>query len=112
MKSINKVTLLGNLGKDPELRQINSETNVASCVIATTEHYKDKNGQKQEKTEWHNLVLWRSLADLFSQYCKKGDTVHIEGKLTTRSWEAQDGTKRYTTEIVVDDFILIKKANG
>lgn len=109
MKSINRVTLLGNLEKDPELRTIGDGTSVVSCVMATTETFKDKNGEKKEQTEWHNLVLWRSLAEVFAQYCKKGDTVHIDGKLRTRNWEAQDGSKRYMAEIIVDDFILVSK---
>lgn len=109
MKSINQVTLMGNLGADPELRKAN-DVSVVSFSLATSETYKDKNGEKKEVTEWHNIVAWRDIADLMSKYLNKGDTVHVSGKLKTRSWE-KDNVKRYTTEIVVDDFILIKKKN-
>ena len=98
MNGVNKVILLGTLGKDPEIRQA-GQNNVANFSIATSEKFTDRAGQKQEKTEWHSIVLWGKLADLAGQYLKKGDSVYIEGKLTTRSWD-ENGQKRYKTEIV------------
>jgi len=106
MASINKVILIGNLGKDPEVRHLDNGATVANFSIATTESYKDKGGQKVEKTEWHNITLWRGLADIAEKYLKKGDSVYIEGKLQTRSWE-KDGITRYTTDIVGDQMTML-----
>ena len=102
--SVNKVILVGRLGKDPEVRYTAGGAAVANFSIATDESYKDKNGEKQKRTEWHSLVVWGPSVENFVQkYLHKGDMVYVEGKLQTRSWEAQDGTKKYTTEVNVTD---------
>ncbi len=107
MAGVNKVILIGNLGRDPEVRHLESGASVASFSIATTESYKDRNtGERRDVTEWHNIVLWRGLADIAEKYLKKGSTVYIEGKLRTRSWE-KDGVTRYTTEIVGDNMTML-----
>lgn len=100
MASVNKAILIGNLGSDPELRYTPSGTAVASFNIATTERYKDKSGEQQERTEWHTIVCWRRLAELANEYLKKGRPVYIEGRIQTRNYEDKDGIKRYKTEIV------------
>ena len=100
MASINKVILIGNLGKDPDLRYTPGGSAVVNFPIATNERWKDKNGQQQERTEWHNIVLWGRLAEIANDYLRKGSSVYIEGRLQTRSWEDRDGNKRYTTEVV------------
>lgn len=105
-KSVNKVILIGNLGKDPEVKYTASGTAVASLTIATNERYKDKEGNWQDKTEWHRVVAWQRLAEICGEYLKKGKTVYIEGKLQTRSWE-QNGEKKYSTEIVAQDLVLL-----
>ena len=97
---INKVILIGNLGADPELRYTQSGTPVASFRIATSERWKDKDGNQQEQTEWHNIVAWRRLAEICGEYLNKGSRVYIEGKLQTRKWQDQNGNDRYTTEII------------
>jgi len=102
MASVNKVILIGNLGKDPELKFTPSGVAVAKFSIATTEKFKDAEGNMKEHTEWHNIVLWRRLAELANEYLKKGSPVYIEGRLQTRSWDDQNGQKRYMTEIVAD----------
>jgi single-strand DNA-binding protein len=100
MASVNKVILVGNLGKDPETRFTQSGDCVANFSIATTETWKDKNtGEKQEKTEWHKIVAWRRLGEICGEYLKKGSQVYIEGSLQTRQWEDKEGSKRYTTEV-------------
>ncbi|GAB3329560.1 single-stranded DNA-binding protein [Marivirga atlantica] len=107
MSGVNKVILIGNLGKDPEVRHLDNGATVANFSIATTESYKDRNtGQRVDQTEWHNIVLWRGLADVAEKYLKKGDSVYIEGKLRTRSWE-KDGVTRYTTEVVGDQMTML-----
>ena len=107
-KSLNKVTLIGNLGKDPEVSYLGSGVPVAKFTMATGERWKDAEGNVQEKTEWHNIVAWRKLAEICGQYLKKGSKVYIEGKLTTRSWDDKNtGVKKYMTEIVVDDLIML-----
>jgi len=107
MSGVNKVILIGNLGKDPEVRHLDNGATVANFSIATTESYKDRNsGQRVDQTEWHNIVLWRGLADVAEKYLHKGDSVYIEGKLRTRSWE-KDGVTRYTTEIVGDQMTML-----
>lgn len=103
---VNKVILLGNLGKDPVVRRLENGTPVATFSIATSETYKDKEGNKQSKTEWHNIVLWRGLAEIAEKYLKKGDKVYVEGKLTTRSYE-QEGVTKYLTEIVGENMTLL-----
>jgi single-strand DNA-binding protein len=113
MAGINKVILIGNLGKDPEIRHLEGGASVANFSIATTEAHKDKNGNRVEHTEWHNIAVWRGLADIAEKYLKKGMTIYLEGKLRTRSWDDKDGNKRYTTEIIGDTFtILSKKENS
>ncbi|HSH64758.1 MAG TPA: single-stranded DNA-binding protein [Bacteroidia bacterium] len=109
MAGINKVILVGNLGKDPEVRHLEGGTAVANFTLATTEAYKDKNGQRVEQTEWHNIVVWRGLAEIAEKYLKKGTTIYLEGKIRTRSWEDKDKVKRYTTEIVADTFTMLSK---
>jgi single-strand DNA-binding protein len=99
MASVNKVILVGNLGKDPELKYINSGQAVANFSLATNEKWKDKDGNNQEKTEWHNIVVWKKQAENCAQFLKKGRSVYIEGKIQTREWE-KDGEKKYMTEIV------------
>lgn len=107
MAGVNKVILVGNLGKDPEVRHLENGTAVANFSMATTESYKDKNGQRQDITEWHNIVLWRGLAEVAEKYLRKGNQVYIEGKLKTRSWQDKDGNTRYTTEIVGDNMTML-----
>lgn len=102
MASVNKVILVGNLGRDPELKHTPSDQTVCSFSIATTEKWNDKNGDKQEKTEWHNIVAWGKLAELANTYLKKGKACYIEGKISTRSWDDKDGNKKYKTEIVAN----------
>jgi len=114
-KSLNKVTLIGNLGKDPELSYTASGVAVAKFSIATNERWKDNDGNVQERTEWHNIVAWRKLAEICGQYLKKGSKIYLEGKLQTRSWDDKNtGVKRYTTEIIADDLIMLdsKGAGG
>ena len=107
MSGVNKVILVGNLGKDPEVRNLENGATVANFTIATTESYKDKTtGEKKDITEWHNIVLWRGLADIAAKYLHKGDMIYIEGKLRTRSWE-KEGVTRYTTEIVGDNMTML-----
>ena len=107
MGSLNKVMLIGNLGKDPEIRAIPSGVKVANFSIATTESYTDKGGQKVEKTEWHNIVMWRGLAEVAEKYLRKGKQVYVEGRLQTRSWDDQTGQKKYMTEIVADNMVML-----
>ena len=101
MAGINKVILVGNLGADPELNSANNGTQVANLSLATSEQWTDKSGERQERTEWHRLVLWDKLADIAAQYLKKGSQIYVEGKLQTRSWEDPNGQKKWTTEIRV-----------
>lgn len=108
--SVNKVILVGNLGKDPELRYTPSGAAVANFSIATTENYKDRDGNKQTKTEWHNIVVWRQLAEVCGKYLHKGKQVYIEGKLQTRKWQDRDGNERYTTEVVADQMQMLGRA--
>ena len=107
MGSVNKVILVGNLGRDAELRVTASGAAVSTLNMATTEVWNDKQGQKQEKTEWHRLVFWRKLAEVVGQYLKKGSKIYVEGKLQTRSWETENNEKRYTTEVVVFDMQML-----
>ena len=112
MASVNKVILIGNLGKDPELRYTPGGAAVTNFSIATNERWKDKSGQSQERTEWHNIVLWGRLAEIANDYLKKGSPVYIEGRLQTRSWEDRDGNKRYTTEVVGNQMQMLGRAEG
>jgi single-strand DNA-binding protein len=107
MASLNKVMLIGNLGKDPEVRTIPSGVKVANFSIATSESYTGKDGNRVEKTEWHNIVMWRGLAEVAEKYLKKGNPVFIEGKLQTRSWDDQNGVKKYMTEIMADNMVML-----
>lgn len=104
---VNKVTLIGNLGKDPEIRRLENGAVVAKFSIATTENYRDKNNEWQSQTEWHDVVVWRHLAERAETQLKKGMQVYVEGKLTHRSWEDQEGKKRYTTEVVGNMFRML-----
>ena len=100
MAGVNKVILVGNLGKDPEVRHLDNGRAVANFSVATSETYKNRQGERVTTTEWHNIVLWTPLAEVAEKYLKKGSQVYIEGKITTRSWDDQEGNKRYTTEVV------------
>ena len=107
-KSVNKVILVGNLGKDPEIKYTSTGTPVAKFSIATNEGYKDKSGQWQDRTEWHNIVAWQRLAEIVGEYVKKGSKIYIEGRLQTSSWEDKEsGQKKYKTEIVASDLVLL-----
>ncbi len=113
MAGVNKVILIGNLGKDPEVRTLDSGVKVANFSLATTESYKNRNGERVENTEWHNIVLWRGLAEVADTYLKKGNQVYIEGKIRTRSWDDKDGNKRYITEILADNMTMLgSRQNG
>lgn len=107
MAGINKVILVGNLGKDPEAFTFENGVKKVSFSLATTESYKDKEGNKIDQTEWHNVVLWRGLADVAEKYLSKGNQVYIEGKIKTRAWDDKDGNKRYTTEIYADNMTML-----
>ena len=107
MAGINKVILVGNLGKDPETFTFENGVKKVSFSLATTESYKDKEGNKIDQTEWHNVVLWRGLADVAEKYLSKGNQVYIEGKIKTRAWDDKDGNKRYTTEIYADNMTML-----
>lgn len=105
--SLNKVQLIGNLTRDPEMKQIPGGQVVATFGVATNFTWKDQSGNQQSKTEFHNIVAWRRLAEICGQYLKKGSKVYVEGRLQTRDWEGEDGTKRYRTEIVIDNMIML-----
>ncbi|WP_181307868.1 single-stranded DNA-binding protein [Rufibacter sp. XAAS-G3-1] len=107
MASINKVILIGNLGKDPEVRHLEGGVAVARFPLATSETFKDKNGERQERTEWHNIVVWRGLAEIAEKYVKKGQSVYIEGRIRTNSYQDKDGVQRYSTEIVADNMTML-----
>ncbi|HEY9104642.1 single-stranded DNA-binding protein [Chitinimonas sp.] len=114
MASLNKVLLIGNLGRDPEMRYMPDGSAICNFSIATTETWKDKNsGQKQEKTEWHNITMYRRLAEIAGQYLKKGSSVYIEGRLQTRKWQDKNtGQDRYTTEIIADEMKMLGGRSG
>jgi len=107
MAGVNKVILLGNLGKDPEVRYLDNGVAVANFSLATTENYKNKAGERVSQTEWHNIVLWRGLAEVAEKYLKKGSSIYIEGKIKTRKWEDKDGNTRYNTEILADNMSML-----
>ncbi len=110
--SVNKVILIGNLGKDPEIHYFEENRGVARFSMATTESYKDKSGERQEQTEWHNITIWRpGLVGLAEQYLKKGSKLYVEGRLRTRSWEDDNKNTRYTTEIVVDNMTFLSSVS-
>ena len=107
-RGVNKVILIGNLGSDPEVKYLSSGVPVANVSLATSESWTDKqSGERQEKTEWHRLVIWRKTAEIAGQYLRKGSKIYVEGRLETRSWEDQSGQKKYTTEIVVNDMQML-----
>src|SRR6187549_3955024 len=112
MGSVNKVILVGNLGRDAELRYTPSGAAVATLNMATTEVWTDRNGQRQEKTEWHRVVLWGKQAESLQEYLTKGKQIYVEGRLQTRQWDDKDGNKRYTTEIKADRITLLGGAGG
>lgn len=105
---INKVILVGRLGKDPEIRAFEGNRKVANFTLATNERYTDKSGNKQEITDWHNLAIWGAQAEIAEKFLKKGMLIYIEGRLKSRSWEDKDGVKKYTTEVVVDSFKMLE----
>lgn len=107
MSGINKVILVGNLGKDPEVRHLEGGAVVAKFPLATSESYKTKEGQRIDQTEWHNIVMWRGLAESAEKFLRKGSLVYIEGKIRTRSWDDKDGNKRYVTEIIADTMTML-----
>lgn len=109
--SLNKAMLIGNVGRDPEVRYLegNNGAKVATFTLATTERYRDRNGETRENTEWHNIVAWRNTADVVERFVKKGTQLYIEGRIRTRSWDDQSGNKRYTTEIIADNLQLLGK---
>ena len=107
MTGVNKVILLGNLGKDPEVRYLDNGVAVANFSLATTENYKNKQGERVSQTEWHNIVLWRGLAEVAEKYLKKGASIYVEGKIKTRKWEDKDGNTRYNTEILADNMTML-----
>lgn len=109
MRGLNKVTLIGNLGNEPTIQNLEGNIKVAKFSLATTEHFKDSNGQNQSNTDWHNIVLWRGLADLAEKYLHKGSLVYVEGKLKSRSYDDKDGQRKYVTEIVAEQLILLDK---
>ena len=112
-KGVNLVILVGNLGQDPEVRYMPNGNAVANFTVATSESWQDQQGQKQERTEWHRIVMYRKLAEIAGQYLRKGSKVYLEGKLQTREWQDQQGQKRYTTEIVADEMqMLDSKQDG
>jgi len=107
MSGVNKVILVGNLGVDPEIRTLESGVKVANFTMATNETYKDKNGDRQEKTEWHRIVLWRGLAEIAEKYLQKGKQIYLEGRLRTRQWKDKDDNTKYTTEVVGDNMVML-----
>ena len=107
MAGVNKVMLIGNLGKDPEVRYLDSGVAVANFSLATTESYKNKDGERVSQTEWHNIVLWRGLAEVAEKWLKKGSSVYIEGRIRTRKWEDKEGNARYSTEILGDNMTML-----
>ena len=110
--SVNKVILIGNLGKDPEVRHLENGAVVANFPIATSETYTDRTtGERRENTDWHSIVLWRGLAEIAEKYLKKGQKIYVEGKLKTRSWQDKDGNTRYTTEVVGDEMTMLSRAD-
>jgi single-strand DNA-binding protein len=113
MASVNKVIIVGNVGKDPEARFMPNGDAVANFSVATTDTWKDKSGVKQSKTEWHNIVAYRKIAEIIKEYVKQGNPIYIEGRLQTRKWQAKDGTDRYSTEIIADQMQMLgSKASG
>jgi single-strand DNA-binding protein len=111
MRGVNRVMIIGNMGKDPDVQYLEGNIGVAKFSLATTETYKDRSGKLISQTEWHTVVLWRGLADLAEKYLHKGSLVYIEGRLRTRSWEDKEGNKKFATEVVGDNLIMLDKRN-
>jgi single-strand DNA-binding protein len=111
MSGVNKVILVGRLGRDPEVRYTPSGTAVANFSIATSEQWNNKDGEKQERTEWHKIVAWRRLGEICGEYLHKGSQIYIEGRLQTRDWEDRDGNKRYTTEVIAQSMQMLGSAD-
>lgn len=111
-RSVNKVILVGNLGKDPELRYTSSGVAVATFSIATNESWKDPDGNLQERTQWHNIVAWRKLAEICGEYLKKGGKIYAEGRLQHRNYDDKNGVKRYVTEVVLDEMVMLDSRGG
>jgi len=112
MASVNKVILVGRLGKDPEVRYMPNGEAVANATLATSETWKDKSGEKQEKTEWHRVTFYRKLAEIVGEYLKKGSMVYVEGRLETRKWTDKEGKERYTTEIIANEMQMLSSRSG
>jgi len=112
MRGVNKVILVGNLGKDPEIKYFESGVAKASFSLATSESYMAKSGERVDTTEWHNIVLWRGLADIAEKYLKKGDPIYLEGKIRNRSWDDADGNKKYITEIEGNNLVMLARKNS
>jgi single-strand DNA-binding protein len=112
MAGVNKVILVGNLGKDPEMRRLDGGVARVGFSLATTEYYRDKDGNRIEQTEWHNIVMWRTIAESAERILKKGYTIYLEGKIQTRKWQDKEGQQRTTTDIVAETFQLIRKSDG
>lgn len=110
-RSVNKVILIGNLGKDPEVRYTGAGVAVATFTLATNESWRDAEGNTQERTEWHNLVAWRKLAEVIGEYLKKGSKIYVEGRLQYRTYDDKNGVKRYVTEIVMDQMVMLDGRN-
>ena len=112
MSGVNKVILIGNLGKDPEVRYLDNGVAVANLSLATSENYKNKDGEKVTQTEWHDIVLWRGLAEVAEKYLKKGSSVYIEGKLRTNKWVDKDENTRYKTEVLADKLTMLGRSQN
>lgn len=112
MAGVNKVILIGNLGRDPELKYLEGNLARANFSLATSESYKDKNGNRVDQTEWHNIVMWRGLAESAEKYLKKGMQIYLEGKLQTRQWNDKEGNKRSTTEIVAESYVILQRRDA
>lgn len=112
MASVNKVILIGNLGRDPEVRYMPSGEAITNITLATTDTWKDKSGEKQERTEWHRVAFFGKLAEIAGEYLKKGSQVYVEGRLQTRKWQDKEGNERYTTEIVADRMQMLGSRSG
>ncbi|MCP9765631.1 single-stranded DNA-binding protein [Lacihabitans soyangensis] len=112
MKGVNKVILVGNLGDDPEIKNLEGNVKVAKFSLGTNETFRDSNGQSQTQTEWHNIVFWRGLADFAEKYLHKGSMVYLEGKIKTRNYEDKRGEKRYVTEIIGENVVMLDKPNN
>jgi single-strand DNA-binding protein len=111
--SVNRIILVGNVGKEPEIRYLDSGVALCKFPLATNEKYKNKNGENVKNTEWHNIILWRKLAEIAEKYVKKGDLLYLEGKIRTRSYDDKEGNKRYITEVIVDNMQMLgKKQSG